>query len=190
MTFVEADAADLTQFDDHSFDVVMFSYNGLDYLAPASQRSRALTEIRRVLRPDGTYIMSTHNPRAVIRRAPRRGSTPRQLAISLLMTANALRSRGLSRTMRLGYGFHNDHVQGLETYFATPERLIRELVNHDFVPVDIVGSDYPAPVRPWITPWTYVAAKPSAPSVNVTRAVPGGAKRPFCSLGSTGLQRR
>ena len=146
-----------------------------------------------MLRPDGTYIMSTHNPRAVIRRAPRRGSTPRQLAISLLMTANALRSRGLSRTMRLGYGFHNDHVQGLEYVLrAVRSGWIRELVNHDFVPVDIVGSDYPAPVRPWITPWTYVAAKPSAPSVDVTHE-PFPEERSALSAGpsgSTGLQRR
>src|SRR5690606_9331623 len=36
------DAADLRDFDDASFDVVVFSYNGIDLLHPDEQRHRCL----------------------------------------------------------------------------------------------------------------------------------------------------
>ena len=47
-------------FPDASFDVVFFSINGLDAIAHDDRR-RALHEIRRVLRPTGTFVFSTHN---------------------------------------------------------------------------------------------------------------------------------
>lgn len=55
--------ADVTQlpFADNSFDNVLFSYNGLDYPYPAVERLRALSEIRRILNPNGTFAFSSHN---------------------------------------------------------------------------------------------------------------------------------
>jgi ubiquinone/menaquinone biosynthesis C-methylase UbiE len=53
------DAREL-EFPDGSFDVVFFSINGLDAIAHDDRR-RALHEIRRVLRPSGTFVFSTHN---------------------------------------------------------------------------------------------------------------------------------
>ncbi len=53
------DARDL-QFPDASFDLVVFSINGLDAI-DHSDRGVALSEIRRVLRPQGTLVFSTHN---------------------------------------------------------------------------------------------------------------------------------
>ncbi|HEY7626686.1 MAG TPA: class I SAM-dependent methyltransferase [Ilumatobacteraceae bacterium] len=47
-------------FPDASFDVVMFSSNGLDAISHAD-RETALHEIRRVLRSDGVFLFSTHN---------------------------------------------------------------------------------------------------------------------------------
>lgn len=49
------------QFSDESFDMVLFSYNGLDYIYPRQRRRRALAEIRRVLAAGGLFIMSSHN---------------------------------------------------------------------------------------------------------------------------------
>jgi SAM-dependent methyltransferase len=42
------------------FDIVVFSYNGIDYV-PHDDRLRVLSEIRRVLRHGGTFAFSTHN---------------------------------------------------------------------------------------------------------------------------------
>src|SRR5690349_13654780 len=55
LQFFIADAADLSQFADASFDAVVFSYNGLD----------CLRECHRALKPGGVYIFSTHNPRGL-----------------------------------------------------------------------------------------------------------------------------
>ncbi|MBF0188289.1 MAG: methyltransferase domain-containing protein, partial [Magnetococcales bacterium] len=48
-------------FETTSFDVVLFSFNGIDYIHPYSARLATLREIWRVLKPDGLFIFSTHN---------------------------------------------------------------------------------------------------------------------------------
>ncbi len=58
--YVAADASRLP-FPDESVDYVLFSYNGLDELRPASRRAAALAEIHRVLAPGGRFAFSTHN---------------------------------------------------------------------------------------------------------------------------------
>lgn len=47
-------------FPDACFDVAVFSINGLDAVSHAD-RASALREIRRVLRPGGAFVFSTHN---------------------------------------------------------------------------------------------------------------------------------
>jgi SAM-dependent methyltransferase len=59
ITVVVADAAKLP-FHNHSFDIVLFSHNSLDYLYPAVQRAKALKEISRVLIPGGFFVFSSH----------------------------------------------------------------------------------------------------------------------------------
>ena len=54
------DAANL-EFEDHSFDAALFSFNGLDCLYPVSKRTEALNEIHRVLRNGGVFIYSSHD---------------------------------------------------------------------------------------------------------------------------------
>ncbi|HEY7628099.1 MAG TPA: class I SAM-dependent methyltransferase, partial [Ilumatobacteraceae bacterium] len=48
------------EFPDGSFDVALFSINGLDAVSH-EDRASALGEIRRVLRPTGTFVFSSHN---------------------------------------------------------------------------------------------------------------------------------
>lgn len=58
--FVVGDARDLTQFDDRSFDVVIFSFNGLDTMSHVD-RLRTLKEVFRVLNEEGVFMFSSHN---------------------------------------------------------------------------------------------------------------------------------
>lgn len=54
------DATNLA-FPEDSFAQVLFSYCGLDYVHPESERLAALREVRRVLEPGGVFAFSTHN---------------------------------------------------------------------------------------------------------------------------------
>lgn len=48
-------------FDDGAFDAALFSYNGIDVIYPVAGRLACMAEVQRVLRPLGTFVMSTHN---------------------------------------------------------------------------------------------------------------------------------
>lgn len=48
-------------FPDNSFDVVVFSYNGLCYVHPEEKRITAIKEVNRVLKKDGIFIFSSFN---------------------------------------------------------------------------------------------------------------------------------
>jgi SAM-dependent methyltransferase len=58
--FLEGDARDLSMFDAASFDVVLFSFNGIDAVDHEDRR-RILREVRRVLRPEGVFYFSSHS---------------------------------------------------------------------------------------------------------------------------------
>ena len=52
------DARDLSRFPDSTFELVSFSFNGIDSVDHEG-RARILAEVRRVLRPGGTFLFST-----------------------------------------------------------------------------------------------------------------------------------
>lgn len=54
------DARDLGAFSDGNFDLVWFSFNGIDYVSH-EDRIQILREIRRVLRQGGWFCFSSHN---------------------------------------------------------------------------------------------------------------------------------
>src|SRR5450755_4523319 len=66
LKFSVADASNLAEFQDASFDVVVMSFNTIDYLLPDEKRQQCLEECRRVLRNGGVLIFSSHNPRSIL----------------------------------------------------------------------------------------------------------------------------
>lgn len=161
--FLEADASDLSMFADGSFDTVVFSYNGLDYLHPLESRRSALAGIRRVLRPGGTFIMSTHNPRALWRSpvgdTPQTGATwLRRMAVSGLATVRATATLPRGEAFWRGSGYQTDRIQPLDTYYERPRQLVDELTAAGLEVVHCVAGDHPRPIHEWSTAWTYVAA--------------------------------
>jgi ubiquinone/menaquinone biosynthesis C-methylase UbiE len=60
LDFRAMDATNLL-FDDASFDAALFSYNGIDVIYPVAGRLACMAEAYRVLRPRGTFVLSTHN---------------------------------------------------------------------------------------------------------------------------------
>lgn len=59
-TIRHMDARNLDAFKSDSFDLVNFSFNGIDYV-DAEGRKAILAEIHRVLKPGGIFFFSTHN---------------------------------------------------------------------------------------------------------------------------------
>ncbi len=60
LEFHHMDATDLV-FPDATFDAALFSYNGIDCIYPVSTRLKCLAEAFRVLKPGGTFLVSSHN---------------------------------------------------------------------------------------------------------------------------------
>jgi SAM-dependent methyltransferase len=58
--FRQADVRDLSGYAPESFHLVLFSFNGMDYILP-EERKKALAEIYRVMRKEGYFFFSTHN---------------------------------------------------------------------------------------------------------------------------------
>ncbi len=58
--FGVADASTLP-FEDDTFDCVIFPFNGIDNVSPIERRQQTLREVRRVLRPGGHFVYTTHN---------------------------------------------------------------------------------------------------------------------------------
>jgi ubiquinone/menaquinone biosynthesis C-methylase UbiE len=60
VSFQVGDAREL-KFDDGLFDGVIFGFNGLMQIPGASNRLQAMREIRRILRPGGIFLFTTHD---------------------------------------------------------------------------------------------------------------------------------
>ncbi|WP_201864494.1 class I SAM-dependent methyltransferase [Microvirga soli] len=65
--FEVRDARSLSDIADDSFDLILFSFNGIDYVSH-SDRMLILAEIARVLSKSGAFIFSSHNRNAKVRK--------------------------------------------------------------------------------------------------------------------------
>lgn len=149
------DAADLGELDTASFDLVLFSYHGIDYLHPDDSRHRCLGEVARVLRPGGVFIASRHSPRTVVRR-PATPLTPRSAAIAIYQTARLLRRRARQRAVWRGEGYELDPVRGgLVTHYAVPGRVVAEIEAAGFRHLQTLPTDHPRRPNRLASSWYY-----------------------------------
>ena len=189
LEFLVADAADLSRFANSSFDVVVFSFNGIDTLSDDG-RHRCLQHICRILKPGGFLIFSTHNPRLFIVRPSWNRERLRTLAqrysagskvlsrflyvvlrsfavgvacgrASVASLQRILR-RFPTRTFWRGEGRLFDSAHGgMSTHYAAPKRVLEEMSAFNLRVVRILGDDYPLASHVCLTGWYYyVFAKP------------------------------
>jgi SAM-dependent methyltransferase len=186
LEFDVGDAVDLSRLTSSSFDAVIMAFNGIDYVIPDESRFRALSEIHRVLKPEGLLIFSSHNPRSIWVRASWNRQRVLDLARSLVATDSflyhpllwfliAMRAslaglqtglKSLGRVARRlptpafwrGDGYLIDPAHGgLITHAASPEKVGEELSKFGFQLNRVLGNDYPCVSRIYVTDWYYYA---------------------------------
>lgn len=160
-------------FADASFDAVFYFYNGLDD-ADHADRLRALGEIRRVLRPGGWFVFSSHNldwPRPSAFRPPRLippgepgwlGQSAQLLLGYPRQILNHLRLRRREQHTA-EYSMVNDPVEGYGflAYFVSAAQETRQLEALGFGGVEVVdtrGATLP-PGQECRDPWLYYLAR-------------------------------
>lgn len=175
VAFEVCDARRMEKLADGRFDLVVFSFNGLDYMNQA-ERMQVLDEMRRILKPGGLLVFSTHNLDKPIYHSlslrnfeltwhPLR--LLRQVPTYFAGWGNQLRMR--SREVRgEGWALLNDnaHNYSLLTYYIRKPAQVRQLEEHGFTDVRIVDQqgawarpETPDATSSWIY---YLATKPEA----------------------------
>ena len=148
---IQGDARDLSQFADGSFQLVVFSFNGIDAVNHAD-RITILREARRVLRDGGALLFSTHN-----RSGPGFGEklsfgvyrtrNPVKLAARMVLAVvHAARTvRNYSTYSKMtddgdGYSIRNAaaHDHGILVHYITLKSQLRELADVGFRPDPLV----------------------------------------------------
>jgi SAM-dependent methyltransferase len=122
-------------FASGTFDHVVFSFYGLDYVHPESEREAALREIRRVLKPGGTFVFSTHNGWHPIVPTSARDL----IACGYDVVDLYLRPKNHDRLFSR-YKVESVPLGEIETYVSNPVHQFRQLRDCGFTPVDVVGQ--------------------------------------------------
>lgn len=132
--FAVCDARDLSQFPDNTFDFILFSFNGIDYISH-SDRLKVFEEIRRVGKPGGYLFFSTHNLQGLEREFDIKkhlGWNPITTYVNLIMwfflrminyslTLNQLRATTHAIVRDESHNFR------LKTYYIRPQAQIEQL---------------------------------------------------------------
>ncbi len=185
LQFIVADASDLSQLADATFDAIVFSFNGIDCLVPEESRHKCLRECHRVLKPAGVYIFSSHNPRSLfidwqwdqdrLRRLANKvaaGGVVFHAALSALnfgrVMLGAARAfvKAIPRARRRlpmaafwrGHGYIFDPAHGgLTMHYALPQQVVAELTRFGFKLLRTLPEDYPRKSHQYSTRWYYYA---------------------------------
>jgi SAM-dependent methyltransferase len=101
-------------FKNGSVDVVLFAFNGLDYIHPETARTATIRAIADVLKGGGLFIFSSHNPLGAV-------LSPR----GRFWTAGYWQLRQSAwRSIRQT---HYRSPAGLLLYHATPQKIVEEV---------------------------------------------------------------
>jgi ubiquinone/menaquinone biosynthesis C-methylase UbiE len=134
MSLEVADARDMSRWQNNSFDFILFSFNGIDYISH-SDRLQVLQEISRVGKSGGYFCFSSHNLQGMEREFEWRNKLSFNLLASyvnlvmwvILRCCN--RSMSLSKLKVCDYGIIRDepHNFRLQTYYIRPKEQLKQL---------------------------------------------------------------
>jgi SAM-dependent methyltransferase len=155
LRFEVADVRDLSRFADGAFDVVLFSFNGIDIVGGDAARQRAFTEMRRVCASGGRLFFSSENlnrlpeemrlsvhlHRALAADAP--GALPVRLAKEAWRFARARALNPSANTLLTrGGGLVADDRHGLRIlrhYYVRPDVQLSRMQMLGFPEVEVYG---------------------------------------------------
>lgn len=142
--FEHCDARDMTRFDEASFDLVLFSFNGIDYVSH-EDRLTVLAQVRRLLKPGGLFTFSAHNLNAAhhVLRWRRSGGIARLPADLARWILLRLHNAGtLMRGASAPFARINDGTYrfGLQTYYIRPAEQVAQLKAAGFDAVEVVAQ--------------------------------------------------
>ncbi|GAB0174351.1 MAG: hypothetical protein HHAS10_02300 [Candidatus Altimarinota bacterium] len=138
--FSVGDATHLDQFHEQEFDLVFFSFNGMDYIPNRDERLKAYNEIHRVLKPGGMYVFSSHN----------KWCFPINRLLLKIQILNL--HRIFSEYWWAGQTFGK-----MLTYFSTESALERDLVNSGFRKICVIPNTIH--LYPFFDPFPYYLFK-------------------------------
>lgn len=178
------DAADLSGYDDASFDAVVFSFNGIGHLWPDLTRHKCLAEVARVLVPGGRFIFSLHNARGLLIRPSRRDksvkATLQAIAAATIASSQRVVKRLSSATFWKGRGYLRHLAHGDERiHLATPSVVRTELAQFGLALVESAGEAYPRHLPLVASRWIYYVAEKRGSGqaggalANIERGLPG-----------------
>lgn len=145
-SFGVGDARSMPMFGDRAFDLVLFSYNGIDFV-PAVERSRVLAEMLRVARPGGHVVFSTHNLNSNVEDqfALRHATTLKGRVKKLVQKAyfHALNPAFRLRRRRLPLMSINDgaHWFAFRQCYTRPAAQVAQLHTLGFEDIAVLGLD-------------------------------------------------
>jgi SAM-dependent methyltransferase len=142
-----ADAREMPMFGDGSFDFVLFSFNGIDYVLTEG-RQMIFEEVHRLLAPDGVFMFSSHNldyryAGLLPWQKGWSGSPAFAKACLRALAFTHRRRRGRAREIRTpDFALLNDeaHNYSLLSYYAGREAQICQLQSAGFVDVTSYGE--------------------------------------------------
>ncbi len=124
-----------TEFDSQSFDYIVFSFFGLDYLLPKASRVEALREMHRLLKPSGILVFSTHNSlHPLVPLSLRNFGLGLKDVVDLYLKKKN-RGRLFSR-----YKIESVTLGDVEMYLSNPIHQNRQLRRCGFTPLDVIGE--------------------------------------------------
>jgi SAM-dependent methyltransferase len=160
-----ADATRLTDFEDASFDLAVFSFNGIDAIPTREDRLRCFANVFRVLKPTGLFIFSSHNSKMLLNwpRLDNAGFLRKawRLARATITSVPYAVRLVHSGAFHTGAGYYNDPVHGgIKTYCATPELIEADVRSAGFQVLDVISNLHPhRAAHYFISSYYYVLSK-------------------------------
>ncbi len=134
ISFKVCDARNLDIFKDNSFDLILFSFNGIDYVNHA-ERIKIMAEIRRILKPNGYFCFSTHNLQSIHKLFDLKEQMifqfrlPKQIIRWALLRFIYNNKVNIKKLKEKGNAVFNDGAErfGLQSYYIKPSEQIKQL---------------------------------------------------------------